>query len=138
MHRLLTLGSALLLGACVSALPTPNPAMAWVDLYTVAGNELIAQEVDRRNWPDGRYFEVTPGAHQLTVNFSFDLPGGGGARDMGDETRTCVLALSYDQFSAGQRYQLQAGKLGYQPWIRLYDGQQQVVAQGQTLRCPAY
>ncbi len=140
MHRLTALCSCLLLGSCATALPTPSPDMAWIELRTIAGNQLIAQELDKRTWNDGRYFEVNPGAHALQVNFSFDLPGGGsgGGRGMGDETRTCVMTLSYDTFSAGQRYQLRAGKMGYQPWIRLYDQQQQVVARGQTLRCPAY
>lgn len=42
--------------------------------------------------------------------------------------RDCQVKLTFKDFSAGQRYQLQAGSIGFRPWIKLYDHQQNWLA----------
>lgn len=34
----------------------------------------MAHRLDDQRWPDGRYFQVAPGAHQLDVRFQFEAP----------------------------------------------------------------
>ncbi len=129
------LGLALLLAGCASPLPAANPQQAWVDLYSSAGNTLIAQQLDGRNWADGRYFEVTPGAHQLQVGFEYVVLGSAGDDLMASDSRSCRMVIDYASFAAGQRYLLKAGALGYQPWLRLYDQQHRLLAAGRPTYC---
>ena len=73
--RIPLLLSLLTLGACASPLPQPDAGKAWVDLYATAGYTLMAHRLDDQRWPDGRYFQVAPGAHQLDVRFQFEQAG---------------------------------------------------------------
>jgi hypothetical protein len=43
--------------------------------------------------------------------------------------------IKFKDFSAGQRYELHAGSIGFRPWARLYDQQRKVVGQGQPAGC---
>src|SRR5690606_28558382 len=70
--------SLLALAACASPLPQPAADQAWVELPPRGGYTLMAHRLDDQRWPDGRYFQVTPGAHQLDVRFQFEVAGGGG------------------------------------------------------------
>ena len=101
--------SLLTLGACASPLPQPDAGKAWVDLYATAGYTLMAHRLDDQRWPDGRYFQVAPGAHQLDVRFQFEVAGGGGGDEFNGEPlqMTCHLRFDYDGFAAGQRYRLE-------------------------------
>lgn len=129
----------LLLSACAKALPAADPGKAWVDLYTVAGNQLSANAVDGLDWSHGRYFEIKPGKHRLQVRLQFDVGGGNGREHQGGGgTRTCMLALDYDNFEAGQKYRLKAGTMSRRGWLRLYDSQGNVLSRGKQLRCGAY
>ncbi|MNH09523.1 hypothetical protein D3C79_689800 [compost metagenome] len=49
--------------------------------------------------------------------------------------RDCQLNLTFKGFNAGQRYQLQAGSIGFRPWIKLYDHQQKLLSQGLPAGC---
>lgn len=139
MPRILSCGLLLLLMACSKQLPAADPTKAWIDLYTIAGNQLSAKEVDGRDWSQGRYFELTPGKHNLQVRLQFDISGGAGRdHNGGSQTRTCILGLDYDQFQAGQKYRLKAGQVSRRGWLRLYDSQGNVLSRGKQLRCGAF
>ena len=142
MPRILACSLLLLLGGCAKTLPAADPDKAWIDLYTIARNQLSANALDGRDWAQGRYFEVSPGAHQLQVRLQFETSGGGGgSREHdggGGGTRTCILALDYDHFEAGKKYQLKAGTMGHRGWLRLYDEQGDVLSRGKQLRCEAF
>jgi len=139
MPRLLFCSLLLLLAACTKALPHANPAKAWIDLYSVPGNQLSAKAVDGRDWAQGRYFEVAPGPRRLEVRLQFDVSGGSGREhDGGMQARTCILALEYESFAAGQRYLLKAGHMSRRGWVRLYDSQGNLLNRGRQLRCGAF
>jgi hypothetical protein len=138
MPRIFACCLLLLLSACAKELPAANPGKAWIDLYTVAGNQLSANAVDGRDWAQGRYFEVSPGQHRLQVRLQFDISGGGGngrEHNGGGGTRTCILALDYAHFEAGKKYLLKAGTQSRRGWLRLYDEQRNVLSRGKQLRC---
>jgi hypothetical protein len=133
--RVLLIAAALLLGACASPLPKPDPQQAWVDLYAPAGDLLMADRVDRKRWPDGRYFQVDPGAHELLVRLQFEAAGGGMAMNSEPLLLTCELRLRYDQFAAGQRYRVEARSMAMTAQAWLYDEQRNVLARGKVMRC---
>lgn len=135
MRHILLTAMLLLTSACAGPLPAVDPQQAWIDLATVPGNVLMADRLDNHPVNDGRYFQVSPGEHDLQVRLQFDVPSGGqdGLAEL--QTRTCRLQLHFPSFVAGQRYLLKAGQQGYRPWARLYDSQQQVLVRGKTLRC---
>lgn len=107
MRQLLLPIVALLLSACASTpLPPVDPHQAWVDFATpTPGAKLVmAQRLDGKNLPDGRYFQVSPGSHELMVRFDFEVPTGGSLNGFGQTAdRTCFITLQYDHFEAGQR-----------------------------------
>ena len=141
MPRILACSLLLLLSACNKTLPAADPDKAWVGLYTIAGNQLSANALDGRDWPEGRYFEVAPGPHRLQVRLQFDISGGGGGgreHAGGGGTRTCILALEYANFEAGKNYRLKAGTHSRRGWLRLYDNQNRVLSRGKQLRCGAF
>ena len=135
VRHCLLLPALVFLGACAGPLPAVDPQQAWVDLATAPGNVLMADRLDNRSVNDGRYFQVSPGEHDLQVRLQFDVPSGGQDGMAELQTRTCRLHLRFPAFVAGQRYLLKAGQQGYRPWARLYDSQQQVLVRGKTLRC---
>lgn len=117
------------LGACASPLPPVDNKQAWIDLYTTTpGKVLMAERLDGQRLTDGRYFQVTPGAHELMVRFDFESPGGGLFTTDPIE-RTCYLKIKYDGFQAGQRYRLEARAPAMQPSAYLYDAQRKVLAE---------
>lgn len=130
----------LTLGACASPLPTPDPQQAWVSLYASAGYTLMAHKLDDKQTRDGRYFQVSPGAHALDVRFQFEVAGGGGGGDFSSEPlqMTCHLRLQYDGFAAGQQYRIEARPLQYKAQAWLYDSQRQVLARAKVLRCNTF
>ncbi len=44
--------------------------------------------------------------------------------------RDCQLNLKFKDFSAGQRYRLEAGHIGFRPWAKLYDQDNEELARG--------
>ena len=66
--------SLLLLAGCASPLPAADPQQAWVDLRPLPGQVLMADELDRRDLRDGRYFQMAPGAHELLLRYQFERP----------------------------------------------------------------
>ncbi|MGK8708984.1 hypothetical protein ACRS5L_21490 [Metapseudomonas otitidis] len=136
MHKpalLLLLAS---LGACASPLPTPDPNQAWVELRSDPGTMLMANRQDGERTRDGRFYQLSPGAHELETRFQFDIPGGGGFNTSSGPTQlTCHIRFRYDGFAAGQRYRLEARPVVMSAQALLRDAQGQVVARGDVLGC---
>ena len=129
--------SLLMLSACASPLPPRDPGMAWVDLYTTASDLLMADELDGKRVNDGRYFQITPGAHELIARFQFEVQGGGSLMAEPIQ-RTCELRVRYDDFVAGQRYRIEARTLAMSAQGWLYDDQRNVLARARVLRCGVF
>lgn len=122
------------LGACTSPMPPVDQKQAWVDLYTITpGKVLMAERLDGKRLNDGRYFQVTPGKHELVVRFDYELSTGLFTTEPTE--RTCYLTLEYDGFEAGQRYRLEARAIALQPNAWLYDAERKVVAQERLTHC---
>lgn len=134
MRTRLAVGTLLLLSGC-STLPDPDPNQAWIDLAAHDDSSLHAVQVDERDWADNRYFQVPPGSHELTVRYQFAVaPGNIGPVDQ-PLWRDCQLNLSFKGFDAGQRYRMQAGSIGFRPWVKLYDQQRKLIGQGEPAGC---
>ncbi|SDK95432.1 hypothetical protein [Pseudomonas indica] len=128
-----------LLTACASPLPRHDPQQAWIDLYTTADNLLMAQRLDDKRWGDGRYFQVSPGAHELEVTLRFEVAGGGALSNVSEPMQmTCELQIRYDNFVAGKRYRLEARPMIMKAQAWLYDDQRNVLARGKVLRCGTF
>lgn len=135
MRVFLLTGGLLMLAGC-AGLPQPDPTQAWIDLAPhPQDTALQALEVDDKATLDKRYFEVEPGSHELTVRYQFAVQ----ATDIGPDAqplwRDCQMSVKFNDFNAGQRYQLQAGNIGFRPWAKLYDEQRNVVGQGKPAGC---
>ena len=136
MRTLLWLLAACLLSACTSTpIPPADPAMAWVDLETQTGKLVMAERLDNKRQADGRYFQVTPGSHELMVRFDFEVFVGGMGMFSDPQERLCYVTVDYDNFQAGQRYRLQARSLGFNAYARLYDATGKVVAEERLVNC---
>ena len=138
MRTLLLLLAAGALAGCQSPLPAVNPQMAWVEFSTPFPNDklLMAERLDKQRLRDGRFFQVTPGHHELIVRFDFEVPGGGGLGVMsGPSERLCYLTISYDHFEAGQRYVLEGRSIAFTPGARLYNAKREIVAEDRESYC---
>lgn len=134
--RILILAIALsTLGGCAMWMPSPDPSQAWVELVPSDETELKAVAVDQQPLDDHRYFQVTPGSHQLGMRYRFEVGAADIGRDSDALERDCHLTLDYDGFSAGSRYRLVAGGYGFRPWARLYDQHNQLLAKASERGC---
>lgn len=138
MRRLTLLLAASVMTGCTSPLPAVNPQMAWVEFSTPFPNDklLMAERLDNQRMSDGRYFQVTPGSHELIVRFDFEVPGGGGMSTMSSpRERLCYLTINYDHFEAGQRYVLEGRSISFTPSARLYNAKREIVAEDRQAYC---
>jgi len=139
MRQPLLLASLLLLGACASPLPAADPSMAWIDLKGEGIDLLMAERLDRERVNDGRYFQVTPGAHELEMRYRFEIAGGGGVSMISEpQELTCDVRIRYDDFKAGQRYRVEARSAAMRAYTVLYDADRNVLARGKNLRCGTF
>ena len=136
MRLFLLLLMAGLLSACASTpLPKPDPALAWIDLETQTGRLIMAERLDNQRLNDGRYFQVTPGSHELMVRFDYEVFLGGMGLFSEPQERLCYLTLNYADFQPGQHYRLQARSLGFNAYARLYNATGKVVAEERLVNC---
>jgi hypothetical protein len=137
MRRFLLLLSAGVIAGCVSPLPSVNPQMAWIDLATPTpgGKLLMAERLDNQRLTDGRFFQVTPGSHELTVRFDFETFAGGLGMLSDPQERLCYMTLPYDHFEAGQHYRLEGRSLSFTPSARLVNAKGQIVATERQINC---
>jgi hypothetical protein len=137
MRRLMLLLAASVVTGCSSPLPAVNPQMAWVDFSTPFPNDklLMAERLDNVRSRDGRFFQVTPGSHELTVRFDFEVPGGGSDLFDGGSERLCYMIIRYGHFDAGQRYLLEARSMAFTPEARLFNAKREIVAEASQINC---
>jgi hypothetical protein len=96
----------------------------------------MAERLDNQRLRDGRFFQVTPGSHELIVRFDFEVPGGGSLGVMnGPSERLCYLTINYDHFEAGQRYVLEGRSIAFTPGARLYNAKREIVAEDRASYC---
>ncbi|MHC2148986.1 PA0061/PA0062 family lipoprotein [Pseudomonas sp. 210_17 TE3656] len=138
MRRMMLLLAASVVAACQAPMPAANPQMAWVDFSTPFPNDrlLLAERLDKQRLSDGRFFEVSPGRHELIVRFDYEVTGGGGMGMMGGPTvRVCYLTIHYEHFEAGQRYVLEGRSMAMTPEARLYNAKREIVAEVSDYYC---
>ncbi|VXC87065.1 conserved exported hypothetical protein [Pseudomonas sp. 8Z] len=136
MRTALLAPALLMLGACASPLPKPDPQQAWIELYSSADTLLMADRLDDERWPDGRYFQVTPGEHELQTRFQFEVRSGASLGMQSEPLRmTCEITLHYKDFAPGQRYRIEARQMLMKAQAWLYDEQRNVLARGEVERC---
>lgn len=134
MRQPLMLLTVSTLAACSNPLPPIDTKQAWVDLYTITPGRLVmADRLDGTRLNDGRYFQVTPGPHELIVRFDYEVYAGGFTSEPVD--RTCYLTVRYDNFQAGQRYRLEARAMSMTPNAWLYDADRKVLAEERDVHC---
>ena len=138
MMLLLAITAITAVTGCQSSLPSANPQMAWVDFSVPFPNDrlLMAERLDKQRLSDGRFFQVSPGSHELIVRFDYEVGGGGGLSLMGGTTvRECYLTVPYANFQAGQRYVLEGRSMALTPEARLYNAKGEVVAEVSEFYC---
>ena len=136
MRTFLLVLTVCLLSACANTpIPPANPSMAWVDLETQTGKLVMAERLDNQRLTDGRYFQVTPGSHELMVRFDYEVFIGGMSQFSNPQERLCYLTLNYADFQPGQRYRLQARSLGFNAYARLFNAEGKVVAEERLVNC---
>ena len=137
MRMLMLTGGLLTLAGCAGfGIPDPDPSQAWIDLDARQHDTALqAVQVDATQAIDKRYFEVQPGSHELKVRYQFAVQPTNIGPTSEPLWRDCQLSVKFKEFNAGQRYQLQAGNIGFRPWAKLYDQQQKVIGQGTPAGC---
>ncbi len=128
------IGSAALLiacSACAAPLPEHDPYMAWIDVQSQAGHRLSAQRMDGNKVNDARYFQVSPGEHQLQMRLTYDR----GGNSSGDSQRRCLVDVVYADFQAGQRYSVRALAKGWTVRAWLYSSDGQRLIESKPVRC---
>lgn len=135
MRHLLPLAALALLAACAGPLPRPDPAQAWIELHGALPSDLLmAERLDGRRLDDGRYFQVSPGAHRLVVSYRFEVAAGS-LFGIDRFTRLCYLQIDYPQFAAGQRYRIEARNWRSSTESWLSDASGKRLAEGRELIC---
>ena len=124
---LATLALASALTGCAGAIPKADPSEAWIGLHDGVPDAMIAKKVDGHSLQDGRYFDVKPGAHQLSVML-FDVHNA-------NENDNCSGNLSYSGFNAGQHYSLTETRRGPQVGVQLTDAHGKALAAVTDMSC---
>lgn len=122
------LGLVGLLSACAGPLPKADPSQAWIGLAQESPNDLLADSVDGKRLEDGRYFQVSPGAHRLQMAL---LQGANGNSAQPE----CEGRLDYSGFKAGEHYQLLESSQGQEVSAVLMDAQGQPLAHSADFSC---
>ncbi|ACO76384.1 hypothetical protein AvCA_01170 [Azotobacter vinelandii CA] len=127
----------LLLAGCAAPVPEPDPRMAWVELQAREVTSLLmADWQDGQRLRDGRYFQVAPGAHELEATYRYYYQGNPMGRN--PLATSCWLRLRYPDFTAGQRYRLEAWNMSTQVYAVLYDSAGRELAEVEVLGCGLY
>ena len=137
MRKLMLTGGLLMLAGCAGfGIPRQDPSQAWIDLDSQQEDTALqALAVDKQAANDKRYFEVQPGSHELKVRYQFPVQPSNIGPNAETLWRDFQINVKFDDFNAGERYQLQAGNIGFRPWARLYDQQRKVIGKGTPAGC---
>ena len=117
--------------ACAAPLPEYDLNTAWIDVQSQAGHYLSAQRADLQKVNDARYFQVSPGEHQLQLRVTYDR----GGNSTGDSQRRCRIDIAYAEFTAGQRYSVRALARGWTVRAWLYNADGQRLIESKPIRC---
>lgn len=133
MLRKIISSAALLIAcsACAAPLPEHDPSNAWIDVQSQAGHRLSAQRVDGDKVNNARYFQVSPGKHQLQVRLTYER----GGNNTGASQRHCLVDIAYENFKAGQRYSVRALAKGWTVRAWLYSSDGQRLIESKSVRC---
>ncbi|MFI8482112.1 hypothetical protein ACIGCM_16230 [Pseudomonas sp. NPDC078700] len=135
MRALLAVSSLALLSGCSMLMPSHDPSEAWVDLQADEDIQLLASKVDSKALEDDRFFQVSPGTHELHAQVRFNVAATNMGGDEPDLPRSCELTVKYNDFVAGQTYRLEAGYVGFRPWAKLFDTNDQLIGTAREGRC---
>jgi hypothetical protein len=119
-----------LLSACAGPMPKADPSEAWIGLQEESPSAMLAENVDGKRLNDGRYFEVTPGAHTLDMTLFVEQGGDENQED-------CSARVKYDGFKAGEHYKMVESSLGTEYRAELMDSHGKQVAPTQDFDCSA-
>ncbi|TDQ37355.1 hypothetical protein DFQ45_108135 [Thiopseudomonas denitrificans] len=122
---------AILTSGCEAVLPEHDPAMAWVDVAGRAGYSLSARRLDGVKTSDARYFQLSPGRHQLELRLGYERKGSAS----GSQWRHCRVEFDYAGFAAGQRYSVYAVATGFTVRVWLRDQSGERVLESRSVRC---
>ena len=128
------ISSAVLLitcSACAAPVPEHDPSLAWIDVQAQAGHQLSAQRVDGNKVNDARYFQVSPGQHQLQLRLTYERGGSNTA----DSQRRCLVDIAYSEFTEGQRYSIRALAKGWTVRVWLYSSDGLRIIESKPVRC---
>lgn len=116
---------------CAAELPEHDSSMAWVDVAGRAGYSLSARRQDGKQTDDVRYFQLTPGRHQLELRLGYERRGS----SAGSQWRYCRVEFDYDSFAAGERYSIYAVTMGFtvRVWLRNQAGERAL--ESRSVRC---
>lgn len=136
MRLPLLLAALSVLAGCAGPLPAVDPQMAWVDMHTFTGKLVMADKLDGKRTEDGRYYQVTPGKHELEVRYDYEYAAGGLGLsiDLYNEI-TCYVTVSYEKFEAGHRYRLEVRDIANSIDAQLKDEQRTVLAEESNVFC---
>ncbi|MBC9252951.1 hypothetical protein A9179_22040 [Pseudomonas alcaligenes] len=135
MRRLLLSCLPVLLTGCALLPPRHDPNQAWIELHSSADEQLQALQVDEKPLDDDRFFQVSPGQHELQVRFQFEVDPSNIGPQSEARARTCLLTIAYADFAAGGTYRLEADSRGFRPRVQLYDARGQQLARAREGRC---
>lgn len=121
----------LFMSGCAAELPEHDSSMAWVDVAGRAGYSLSARRQDGKQTQDARYFQLSPGRHQLELRLGYERKGSA----TGSQWRHCRIEFDYDGFAAGERYSIYAVATGFtvRVWLRNQAGEK--LLESRSVRC---
>lgn len=97
-----------MLASCsLTPIPKPTKNTAIIELKPQVTQVLMAETLDRKSVNDGRYFQVTPGNHRLTILFQYAASAVSGLFINNNSTISCVITF-YSHFVADTTYYVQA------------------------------
>ncbi|WP_244507265.1 hypothetical protein [Pseudomonas panipatensis] len=108
-------------------MPQPDPSKAWVSLEEEIQDVMLADKLDGNSLPDGRYFEIPPGSHDLQVQLHVD--------NNDSAPVLCDAKLHYAGFVAGGHYSLKESHLGAEYRVRLHDASGKQLAATDVFYC---
>lgn len=120
-----------LVSACEAAIPEHDPQLAWVDVASSGRYTLSAMRLDGEKQKDARYFHMKPGAHRLELRLGRERAG----RGNGSDWQHCRILLDYDNFQAGQRYDIFVVLMGHGVRVWLRDAQGRRIKESRNPVC---
>lgn len=132
------LAAALMLSACAAPQPKGQlaDARARVTLETRPQDRIEAYRLDGELVDGLRFPDLTPGSHDIRVRHHYEIPGAASGGELGESRwERCIIGVRYADFTGGERYIFEAGRMGFRSvgWLRSADGEK--LADAQIIRC---